>query len=497
MTPPVDQSPLLHSPVSRRAFIGGSLGAAGAMAIVLAGPYTPVYAATSSAYVVQWRRPRQTILGIGYEIQSDSIGSGNNGLPEAFASVPHDLVPAERDRLYDEMLRGGGERGFRYCRLAMGLYLRGLSEDGRNVVGRWPEQMDELKDMVEKSRIEGMQVEYWSPVPHWKSNDAYIKGSLKSDKPSFLSEFADALVQDVAYLEDHGLPVTWWGLQNEPGILAAYSGCAYTSDAYYNAFRTVASRMRDTFPRVRIHANSLSGQYGTGCEQIRQDPDTLALVDSWTWHRIGTNTDELLPGNGRFSDDLENRTVFNNEFEYLSWNVSKTPWYTVNTAQSIMNWMTFHDSPTWIWLHALKPTYNSEALGYSLGFWRPWDDDDFTHFPDVEKGHWTWNPMNWNGVAGFLRHLPWDSVRVEVDEPSVLGDQRIMAWVAPNGQRTFVVTNRGASAYTFTVDVADAAVFAGSRYAHDTNDLGLGTATGPTLQITVPPYSIEFWTEQL
>src|SRR3712207_7321978 len=50
--------------------------------------------------------------------------------------------------------------------------------------------------------------------------------------------------------------------------------------------------------------------------------------------------------------------------------------------RSIMNWMTFQGSPTWYWLHALKPTYNSEAAGYALGFWRPYDDDDFSKYGD-------------------------------------------------------------------------------------------------------------------
>lgn len=494
---PNEAQSVIHAPVSRRGFLVGSVSAgAAASAMVLAGPYSPVHAAEGDAYVIQWDRARQTILGIGYEIQSDSIGSGNNGLPEAFTSVPHDLVQSERDRLYSEMLLGGGEQGFRYCRLAMGLYLRGLSADGKNVVGRWPEQMAELREMVEKSRIEGMHVEYWSPTPHWKSTDSYIRGTLKSSDQDFLSDFADALVQDVRYLEDNGLPVSWWGLQNEPDYETPYSSCRYTDDVYYKAFRTVASRMRSTFPAVRIHANSNYGQHGIGGEEIRGDADTLALVDAWTWHRIGTNTNELLPGGGNFSTDLEHRAVFNNEFEYLSWDISRKPWYTVNTAQSIMNWMTFHDSPTWIWLHALKPTYNSEALGYSLGFWRPWDDDDFTHFPELQKGHWTWNPMNWNGLAGFLRHMPWDSVRVEVDEPSVNGDQRIMAWVAPDGRRTFVITNRSATPFTFQVD-AGTATFTGSRYAHDTDAMALGEQSGPALTLAVPAYSIEFWTEKV
>ena len=40
-------------------------------------------APAESSITVHPDRPKQTILGFGFEIQSDSIGSGNVGLPEA------------------------------------------------------------------------------------------------------------------------------------------------------------------------------------------------------------------------------------------------------------------------------------------------------------------------------------------------------------------------------------------------------------------------------
>ena len=149
--------------------------------------------------------------------------------------------------------------------------------------------------------------------------------------------------------------------------------------------------------------------------------------------------------------------VWNNEFEYLDSTTSPTR--TINTAQSIMNWFAFAASPTWYWLHALKPTTNEESPGYGLGFWRPYSDTNFSHFPDVAAGHWTYNPDNWNGecaesmmifsqlngkskysclpsitltitgVAGFARYIPWDSVRVNVIEDELRGDNRILAYM--------------------------------------------------------------------
>ena len=78
----------------------------------------------------------------------------------------------------------------------------------------------------------------------------------------------------------------------------------------------------------------------------------------------------------------------------------------VNTAQSIMNWFVFENSSTWFWLNALKPTYNTEASGYALGFWRPADDKDISPLPGIKPGHWDYNRQNWNSLAGFLTATP-------------------------------------------------------------------------------------------
>ena len=96
---------------------------------------------------------------------------------------------------------------------------------------------------------------------------------------------------------------------------------------------------------------------------------------------------------------LQGVPVWNNECEYLDSHTS--PYRTINTAQSIMNWFAFGESPTWYWLHALKPTTNEESPGYGLGFWRPYNDTNFSHFPDLPAGHWTYNDDNWNGTTWF------------------------------------------------------------------------------------------------
>lgn len=108
-------------------------------------------------------------MGMGFEIQCDSITSGNAGISESTVSVPHDLVPSERDRLADEMLKG-----FRFCRLAGGLYWRGVDEQKKLLRPRWPQQLSELKTFLDRAGVESLSFEYWSPAPFWKANRSYV-----------------------------------------------------------------------------------------------------------------------------------------------------------------------------------------------------------------------------------------------------------------------------------------------------------------------------------
>jgi O-glycosyl hydrolase len=442
-----------------------------------------------SDYTLRVDQPRQTLWGLGVEIQSDSIGSGNNGLPAATTSVPHDLVANERTRFYKDMLKG-----FRYVRLAMGLYFRGLDAEQKQIVERFPGQAALLRDMIEQSGMEGAAVEYWSPAPYWKSSNSYINGSLKQFDAAFLDQFGDALVQDVNYLKSKNIPVVQWGLQNEPAIGdAPYSSCYYTGNQYYTTFKAVAAKIRTNFPDVFIHANSWNGQSGFGGPEIRADATALSYVDGWTWHRIGTHSNEQITTN--FTTNSVGKYVFNNEFEYLSGGATNDRF--INTTQSIMNWMTFQNSPTWFWLHALKPTYNSEASGYALGFWRPEDDTDFTKYGNIQPGHWDYNKQNWHSIAGFLEYMPWNSVRYGVDEATVRNDNRIMAWKTPQGKFVIALTNRSSTnSFTFNIDVGGNRSFAGYRYTPSQANIALGARNGTAIAPTLPPQSVEFWVEQ-
>lgn len=168
-----------------------------------------------------------------------------------------------------------------------------------------------------------------------------------------------------------------------------------------------------------------------------------------------------------------------------------------------MNWFVFSDSPKWTWLHALKPTYNAESSGFGLGFWRPYDD---AHTTDLEKGHFRYNPQNWHSLAGFVRYMPWNAIRMEVAEHVVFGTQRVLAFktpktgvggprhsATPEDRLGLVLTNSEVSEVTVTVAFANttglAQPFYGHRYTVEEEDVALGTltATSGELNITLPP----------
>ena len=200
---------------------------------------------------------RQVFEGVEVELQSDSIGTNNEGMPmdgtlvpdddPSAIGAPHDLTPSERARFAAEIVMG-----VRTVRLALGLFLRG-SADNKSIVGRWPSQMAELKALQDASGIEGWAPEYWSPPPGWKSARSYYGGTLASFSPAFLSSFADTTVRDVAYLQAKGLRVTWWGLQNEPNMGAeANVTCPPANESQRQAF--VRSRAGSAVARAWPYA---------------------------------------------------------------------------------------------------------------------------------------------------------------------------------------------------------------------------------------------------
>ena len=313
-----------------------------------------------------------------------------------------------------------------------------------------------------------------------------------------MQDFADTVKEDLQTLQKNGIPVIQFGLQNEaPHKVNSYSHCHYDSQPYYETMKVMIPTLKEAFPNLHVHADSWNGQYSEGSKKIIKDEELLKLIDAWTFHRIGYNSDNQISSADYYNSNKgrDDIVVYNNEFEYFG---SASDWNCINTAQSIMNWMTFENAPTWHWLHMLKPLGNSEASGFSLGFWRaPGDENDRGKYDYIEEGHWDYNYQNWNSIRGFLKYMPWDSVRYDVTEDEIRTDQRIMSYKTPEGRLVVVLTNRASdTAFTFNIDTGTDAVFRGYRYTpKDTGEIALSPMLGSTIDPTLPPLSIEFWVQ--
>lgn len=505
---------------------------------------------------------------------SDSIGSYNQGMPgggklvpdddPSTLSAPHDLTPSERVRFATELMSG-----VRTLRLAMGLYLRGVSADKKGIVGRWPSQMSELKQLQELSGVDGWAPEYWSPPPFWKSTDSYYGGTLKSFNESFLDAFSDAVVQDIKYLRNAGLRVTWWGLQNEPnsthtnftgkcnrtsagttdithalgnGIAGSgshahardrahvevqantYSICSYSICSYYFAFIACAKKIRQLDPPIRIHAQSYTGQLGASA--VANDPETLALVDAWTWHHVSQGSSATFkPFKPPMTESYAyGKPVITNEMEYQPGSMyAGTQVGTVSNVNIFLNTLTFLDAPTGVMmLHACKPTSNLESLGYGWTWWRPTGDNSTSpNFPGLKPNHWTYNWWTWNSVAPFVKTVPWNSVRRDVAEDVTRPLQRVVAFETPAageggplhqhtpaGKLIVVLTNEGSTEFSASIATSDGAQrsWRGYSFQGAVNDSsfnvslgtrsGSGSGPGQGLQAVLSPFTIQWWYEQ-
>ncbi|MCU0793252.1 MAG: hypothetical protein MUE42_10500 [Opitutaceae bacterium] len=370
-------------------------------------------------YTVHPDQTKQTILGIGVEIQSDSIGSGNNGLPEAPIAVPHDLTPSERERFAKEMMAG-----FRYVRLAGGLYWRGLDPEGKFLQPRWPSQLEELREMMDTAGIEGLSFEYWSPAPFWKANrsytalhkpDGHARNRLRpfapgfendpdyqGDRERFLADFAQAVVTDIKTLAAAGLRTSMFGLQNEPYVNhSIYPTCEYPDSAsYVPSYQAVASAVRAHDPSIMLFADTYHG-FPKLIAPAMSDPAVAALVDAYVVHTIGWPSESVAGVHKEITEKLPPRPWFQNEYEYLTGGA--TPDRCLNTVEHIMNSFQLGANPTWFWLHALKPIGNAEASGYCLGFWQS-QIAPIKDIPSEKKRRWPGGP-EFTAIPAQLRDL--------------------------------------------------------------------------------------------
>jgi hypothetical protein len=465
------------------------------------------------SFTIHSSEPQQVVWGMGFELQSDSIASGNSGITDSMTSVPHDLVPGERDRLADQMLKG-----FRYCRLAGGLYWRGVDAEQKHLKPRWPEQLTEIKSLLDRAGVESLSFEYWSPCPFWKANGSFVHpkgqpwgnelrcfGKHYGDDPvyhgdvaRFLSDFSEAVCTDIRTLQAAGLKVGFFGLQNEPFANTSYPCCTYSVVEYGKAFLAVAPAIRKLDRSIKIIADTGPAE-PSYIAPVLEDPAAASLVDLLVIHAAGSDSDTVLPDVRRARRMVHQPLpIYQNEYEYLSGGATAAR--CLNTVQNIMNWYQLAASPTWYWIHCLKPVGNKEGSGYALGFWQP---EQAAGSSDLQPGHFKWNNYNWFSVVGFLKYMPWDSTVVKMTEGQPEGDARLLAFKRPDGKLVVVVSNRSGKPFKFNIETGLPATSRVAGFRYTAEDAGpafrgqpIGSGEGAHLVVTVPNLSWEFWVQQ-
>lgn len=453
---------------------------------------------------------RQVVKGLGVEIYSDALNLHDDGMNMTDYGMLHDITRPERQRVYKEMLKG-----FRYLRLAGGLYLRGMDKEKKQLQGRWPEQMDELSELMRESGVEGFSFEYWSPLPYWKANgkltgrdntenvlrcfgsDFKNDPVYHGDTARFLDDFSTAVVKDIQFLKHHQLHLSFFGLQNEPMSNTAYSSCTYKllpREAYKRVFTAVAKKVRKADSTIKIIGDSQSLKL---VWPIVKDPRTFPLIDYMVMHHGGVDSKQVTKM--QYETPLP---LFQNEYSY-SGAGDASPARCLNTLQHILNWFQRREAPSWFWLHALLPYNSGLSSGRALGLYRPIHAENDAEFPKgLKPGHWIWNPYNWYAVGSIMKHMPWDCRVVKVKEYQPDEDLRILAYKRPNGKLTIVLSNRSFGSHTFHLHTAIVnGRFKGYRYTPDEAGkdfmgIEIGELNGNVISPVVADMSWEFWEEQ-
>jgi hypothetical protein len=369
---------------------------------LLALPLVLAAGAAGAGYRVYPDRPLQRIWGLGFEIQSDSIGSGNQGLPDSRVAVCR-TISCRRSARVSPMRcsRASATAGSPAAFTGAASIPRG---NFCARVGRSSSRSCAPCWIAPGSRASPSNT--GPPAPFWKANGRYVGRSVddatnvlrcfgpdfardpvyRGDVGRFLADFAAALATDVKTLQAAGLKVAMWGLQNEPHAAGSgYSRCPYPdSSNYARAYVAAATAIRRVDANILLISDTDS-HFPRRIGPAMRDPSVAALVDAYVVHTIGADSENVRAVQARITAELPPRPWFQNEYEYLTGGA--TPERCLNTVQHIMNSFQLAANPTWFWLHALKPFKNAEASGYSLGFWRSREE------PGSTAGHET--PQRW------------------------------------------------------------------------------------------------------
>ncbi|MBB4574373.1 hypothetical protein [Rhizobium lentis] len=499
--------------------------------------------------------PAQVLQGIGIELQSDSIEGDGGGIQESnTASLPLGLSASEQTRFASQVMGFGSAGGFVDFRLAMGLYYRGTSSDGKQFRERLPGQNAAIKAMCDATGV-GIAFTHWSPPPYYKQNtvsgttyhgstyprpdpvsdptgyNTYLRRLLQGgslDAPdkvadptgyaAWMTAFATDTVASMEYIHQNVGPVRKFVAQNEPLFSTTYPSCVWTNQQMYDYLKVVvplirASSILSTYGgqanTVAIVSDDLSGQTGVGSTLIKADSALLAEISAWSWHKI----DEVWDANYIFDNfttltaNASSKPVYSSENEYFDPRVdpSQTRTYMepghrmTNLAMQVMSWMRNCASPIWYPIHIGKPSTGPvfETDGRAMTIWRPTGAPVRADYPNLQEGQFDFVKVNWHAVKGFLAHGIKGSTRIPFTSGNNAYERECygMAFVTAGGKYVAAFSNRSRKATGVKAAGLPAGTYKRMRYDLISGGLDMGAVANGD-RVLIPADTIEFFVQQ-
>jgi hypothetical protein len=289
------------------------------------------------------------------------------------------------------------------------------------------------------------------------------------------------------------------------GLFVSVSQLLHAEDdvhpASYNASRNTASKSLKEVPDELLGLQYVTIKRGTNLK-APGEPYTFSIDEKSTVYIAVEDRGQPEPGDGWEKTDMKikwqwNDTVYRKVFEAGQVSipphngVDKDGYYGVPHMAFVQRVVGSE--------HKLVISDLPKKLGAKSGVFSKKELPPGTE--SLEPGHWTWNKYNWYAVVGFLKHMPWDSRSVTVEEETFQDDNRIFAFKRPDGKLVVVLSNRCTADYTFHIKTGVDGTFKGYRYdpdnaGEDFRGVPCGELSGPDIAPTLADMTWEFWVEQ-
>ena len=197
--------------------------------------------------------------------------------------------------------------GLNIARMQIGCFSRSQrpGEGNTTIFSHWQEEDGPFNWTSDKSQVWAAQhalsvnpdvtfvATPWS-APYWMKDINSCRGILDGVeghlKPDYYDTYGTYLAAYVKnYPIEHGIPIDYVSIQNEPGVRASYQGCIWTVDEYAQGLKAVAAKFEEEGLSAKLFGSEDGGFQRTkqNVEYLHADPDAWDCLDIVASHCYG------------------------------------------------------------------------------------------------------------------------------------------------------------------------------------------------------------------